>query len=69
VIGAYEDSGQVYADFVDAETAFEAMILVSQATESIDLMIIGAIEGSHQMVAACEDSNSVAYATDLRNGE
>ena len=69
VIGAYEDSGQIYADFVDAETPYEAMRLVAMATEATDLMILGAIEGNHQMHAACKDSGCVAYAVDLRRND
>lgn len=67
VIGYYEGDGQVFADNVRAESAYDAMqISANSAREcNSDLFILGAVEGWHQLVAACEDSGCLAHAKDL----
>jgi hypothetical protein len=67
VIGLYEDSGQVFADYVKAENAYEAIRLVALKWEDApeDLQILGAIQGERHLYPACEDSGKAAFAIDL----
>lgn len=65
VIGLYGD-GQTYADHFQAADPHEAMRLAAVAlSPDDDLDILGAIEGEHQLTAACEDSGHCADARDL----
>lgn len=66
VIGMYDDTGQAFADSVEAADASEAMRLVAACSLApSDLCIIGAIEGEHTLAAPCEDSGKTAFAIDL----
>jgi len=68
VIGLYDSSGQIFADYVDADDAHEAMrIVANNALTPGDLQILGAVQGGRHMYAACEDSGKAAYAVDLRD--
>ena len=68
VIGYYESDGQTFADHINAANTFDAISLVSASASRLatDLVIVGAIEGEHELVAACEDSGKIAFAIDLR---
>ena len=68
VIGLYDSSGQVFADYVEAEDAYAAMrIVATNALTPGDLQILGAVQGGRQLYAACEDSGKAAFAVDLRD--
>ena len=63
VIGVYAD-GQIYCTDAEGRDAHEAMRAVAR-DGSDDLEILGAIEGAHTLIAACEDAGASAHAADL----
>jgi hypothetical protein len=68
VIGLYDD-GEVFTDNVQAATAYDAMQNVASAlnrlNRTVDLQILGAVEGEVDLIAACQESGKAAYAQDL----
>lgn len=66
VCGMYEDTAQVFTALVEAPTAAAAMAAAAaQAGEPAALVIVGAIEGEHDVAAPGDDSGTTAYAVDL----
>lgn len=67
VIGVYDNDGQVFAATVTDEDAHAAMrqVAAEAGVADSDLQILGAIEGHHEIVPACEDSGKSAHASDL----
>lgn len=67
VIGLYEDTGQVYTEVATASDAFQAMVNV--AASIIDgadsLVILGAVQGEHELVPPGIDSGTATYTADL----
>lgn len=63
VIYMFDSNGQVGAEHFDAEDAMHAIAQLAQMSPAA--LIIGAIEGTHQLVAPCEESGVSAYAIDI----
>ncbi len=64
VIGLWDDTGVVYAENLIADGPHEAMRKVA-AGNYPPSQILGAIEGTHNLTAACEDSGKAAFVQDL----
>lgn len=64
VIGIWDETGVVYTEHVNAASPHEAMRIVASGGYPPD-QILGALEGSHFLTAACEDSGKAAYVEDL----
>jgi len=66
VIGVYDSTGEVIADWQRAIDAHSAMRRTAeQRNTNGDLTIIGAIAGHKAITAPCEDSGKEAAALDL----
>ncbi len=68
VIGHYETTGQAFAEHVTAPNPYEAMKIIANDTLNAphDLLIVGVIEGAHQLTVACEQTGNAVFAIDLR---
>ena len=69
VIGVYSETGQVYAEPVEASDPFAAMSIIANRMQEEDgdpnLEIVAAIKGNHYVHAPCEDSGKTAAACDM----
>ena len=66
VIGTYEETGQVFATCVGANTVTEAFGKAIQESDSPDtLQLISAIPGRHDVVTPCMDSGRACMACDF----
>lgn len=68
VIALWEDSGEPYAQDVEAQDAFDAMHKIALQNPSSDFCIVGAIEGFHTLTAPCDESGKSAYGSDMAEG-
>lgn len=68
VVGVFEDNGTTYSNWYDADDEHAAMAACA-AECSGELLIIGAIEGRHDLMPPCEDSGKSAYAVDLQEDD
>lgn len=67
VIGLYED-GQTFATHTEASDAWQAMAIEAKAalaSGNVSLEILGAIEGTHELTPACDDSGMAAMAENM----
>ncbi len=65
VIGYYDETGQTYIDTVEAEEAFQAMRIIAERRLD-DLILVGAIEGDHEMIDPAE--SGTCFACDFPGG-
>ena len=70
VIGMHEDSGATFTCVVPVATsaynAIRRAVRAFDASKLSDLVILGAVPGAHNLIAACEESGNAAAAVDLR---
>jgi len=66
VIGVYDSTGQVFVEYVDAETPEAALEEIRELTgASDDLLIVGVMSGRVEVLTPGGDNGSAAYAVDL----
>ena len=66
VVGYYEDTWQAFCTHVEAVDAYAAMGLVGKQSEAADsLLLVGAIQGKHDLWTPGEDNGSVASASEM----
>lgn len=66
VIGHFESCGEAFAQHYTAADPHDAIRQAAAAEQgNSDLTICGAIEGTHELIPACEDSGKIANAVDL----
>jgi len=64
VIGYYEDTGQVFLDYIVSDDPYHAMAAVSKGKPET-LCILGATRGSIEVITPGDDNGLAAYAVDL----
>ena len=64
VIGYYDLEDQAFADYVMAPDQFQAMAKIGKKFAETDLIIVGAIKGSHDLYCMSEDNGMTVYAND-----
>lgn len=65
VIGFWDDTDQAFCDHVQASDQYEAMGKVGTREGVGTLVLIGAIEGEHDLLTAGDDNDSTCYASEM----